>query len=191
MYAVNRAYHVPRDERPGAYSGSTAGGENVLDSRGDDSMGNRDTSTRPTEPAAMIILVRQRQGGLQTYLLRRSPKLRFMARMHVFPGGRVDPADRDTTLWAGRIDLPTENLVRRCGGDLTAGETLGYAVAAVRETREKAGILLARDASGGPPDRAQLDSLRATGPLEEGWLAEHAGRQRWSLSLSSLARWSR
>ncbi|MDF1552672.1 MAG: hypothetical protein P1P84_06390 [Deferrisomatales bacterium] len=154
-------------------------------------MGNNEPPTRPAEPAATIILVRQHQGGLQTYLLRRSPKLRFMAGMHVFPGGRVDPEDRDPTLWANRIDLPEEDLARRFGDDLTAGEALGYAVAAVRETYEEAGILLARDASGDPPDPARLDCLRATGPLAEGWLAEHAGRLGWALSLSSLARWSR
>ena len=114
-----------------------------------------------------------------------------MAGMHVFPGGRVDPADCDLELWNHLVDLSAEDRVRHFGGSLTAGEALGYAVAAVRETYEEAGVLLARDASGGPPDLTQLDHHRATGPLQEGWLAEHALRHGWSLSLSSLARWSR
>jgi len=154
-------------------------------------MGNGVPQTRAAEPAATIILVRQHREELQTYLLRRSPKIRFMAGMHVFPGGRVDPADRDPQRWNNLLDLTPDALTRRFGGDLTAEEALGYAVAAVRETYEEAGVLFAADAAGSPPQTAELARLREAGSLKAGWLPEHVRNNGWGLSLSSLARWSR
>jgi 8-oxo-dGTP pyrophosphatase MutT (NUDIX family) len=52
--------------------------------------------TKPvTSDAATVILVRDSGDGLETLMLRRNSKLDFAGGMWVFPGGRVDPADRE------------------------------------------------------------------------------------------------
>lgn len=72
-------------------------------------------------PAATVVLVRDGGNGLETLLLRRNSKIAFGG-MWVFPGGRIDDAD-----WHG----------------LTPGEELLAARrAAVRETREEAGLAI-------------------------------------------------
>lgn len=48
---------------------------------------------QPAIPAATVILLRDRTDGLETLMLRRNSKLAFGG-MWVFPGGRVDDADR-------------------------------------------------------------------------------------------------
>ena len=48
----------------------------------------------PAIPAATVILLRDAGDGIETLMLRRNSKLAFGG-MWVFPGGRVDPADRD------------------------------------------------------------------------------------------------
>jgi 8-oxo-dGTP pyrophosphatase MutT (NUDIX family) len=44
-------------------------------------------------PAASVILLRDGQAGLETYLLHRHARMAFAPAMVVFPGGRVDSAD--------------------------------------------------------------------------------------------------
>lgn len=51
-------------------------------------------------PAATLILARQKAEELQIYLLNRNPRSRFMAGNYVFPGGMVEPQDRDKA-WGG------------------------------------------------------------------------------------------
>jgi 8-oxo-dGTP pyrophosphatase MutT (NUDIX family) len=48
----------------------------------------------PAIPAATVILLRDTDAGVETLMLRRNSKLAFGG-MWVFPGGRVDPGDRD------------------------------------------------------------------------------------------------
>ena len=74
-------------------------------------------------PAATVIVVRDGDDGVETLLLRRNSKLGFGGGAWVFPGGRVDDADRV----AGEAE---EEWARR---------------AAVREAAEEAGIALERD----------------------------------------------
>ena len=45
------------------------------------------------QPSASVILIRDTEAGLETYLLHRHAKMPFAANMVVFPGGRVDPDD--------------------------------------------------------------------------------------------------
>ena len=49
---------------------------------------------KPAVPAATAVLLREAPGGIQTLLLRRNPDLPVMGGVWVFPGGRVDAADR-------------------------------------------------------------------------------------------------
>ena len=82
---------------------------------------------------------------LQVFMLRRNLESVWIAGASVFPGGAVDDDDRDSR-WeaqcAGWSDVrATRALARTAGG-------LGFFVAAVRETFEEAGVLLARDPDG-------------------------------------------
>lgn len=92
--------------------------------------------------AATVILVRNGPGanaGLEAYLLRRQPTMKFAPGMYVFPGGRVDEADRLAEVrWVG--DPPAQWAAAFHCDDRTAR---GLVCAAVRETFEETGVLLA------------------------------------------------
>jgi 8-oxo-dGTP pyrophosphatase MutT (NUDIX family) len=77
-----------------------------------------DSVPSPAAPAASVILLRDAQAGLDTYLLHRHAGMAFAPSMVVFPGGRVDPADA-----SGGHDP-----IHRC---------------ALRETAEETGVVLA------------------------------------------------
>jgi 8-oxo-dGTP pyrophosphatase MutT (NUDIX family) len=103
-----------------------------------------DGSRTPAEPrdAATVVLLRQTTEGLSVYLLRRRTSMAFAAGMCVFPGGGVDRRDFDHSVaWAG--PTPAE-----WAGRLGVDEPLARALvcAAVRETFEESGVLLAGSA---------------------------------------------
>lgn len=53
-------------------------------------------------PAATVIAARPGANGVEVLVLRRGPKSRFLPGYVVFPGGAVDPGDRDLALrWFG------------------------------------------------------------------------------------------
>ncbi|BBO72908.1 NUDIX hydrolase [Desulfosarcina widdelii] len=90
---------------------------------------------------------------MELYLLRRSAASRFMPGVYVFPGGRLEAEDRDTDFWLGHVDLSEKEMPAALNG---RPETiLPFAVAAIRETWEEAGVLLAGPmARGGGPATA-------------------------------------
>ena len=95
----------------------------------------------PAEPrnAATVILMRASADGPEVYYLRRQVSMDFAAGMAVYPGGGVDPRDFDTTVaWAG--PSPAE-WADRLGCDEETARAL--VCAAVRETFEESGVLLA------------------------------------------------
>jgi 8-oxo-dGTP pyrophosphatase MutT (NUDIX family) len=94
-------------------------------------------------PAATVVLLRDapRPGGagLQVFLQRRVAGMAFAGGMTVFPGGSVDTGDRpDPGLWCG----PDEQWWARRFG-CRPEEAGALVVAAVRETFEECGVLLA------------------------------------------------
>jgi 8-oxo-dGTP pyrophosphatase MutT (NUDIX family) len=96
--------------------------------------------------AATVVLLRDGPGGLEAYLQRRPLGLGFAGGLWVFPGGRVDDADRDPAVegrWAGPSPAAW---AERLG--LGVEEARGHVVAACRETLEEAGLLLATPAPG-------------------------------------------
>jgi 8-oxo-dGTP pyrophosphatase MutT (NUDIX family) len=103
------------------------------------------SSVPAARPAATVVLLRDapRPGpggaGLQVFLQRRVAGMAFAGGMTVFPGGSVDTADRpDPGLWRG----PAERWwADRFGCSPDAAGAL--VVAAVRETYEECGVLLA------------------------------------------------
>ncbi|MET8756495.1 NUDIX hydrolase [Lentzea sp. NPDC004782] len=96
---------------------------------------------QPVQPrdAVTVVLLRDGAHGLEAFLLRRVKGMAFAGGMSVFPGGGVDQRDADTSVaWAGPspqwwgsvfgVDEPTAR---------------AFVCAAVRETFEESGVLLA------------------------------------------------
>jgi 8-oxo-dGTP pyrophosphatase MutT (NUDIX family) len=80
-------------------------------------------AVEPVHPAATVVLVRDGDVGMEALLVQRSNAVQHMGGMWVFPGGKVDEADYP--------------------GDR---EEYGAAVnAAIRETREEAGLEVSAD----------------------------------------------
>ena len=97
----------------------------------------------PPRDASTVVLLRQGPQGPESYLLRRVRAMAFAGGFHVFPGGSVDPDDEDAEIgWAG----PT---AAQWGAWFGADEPLARALvcAAVRETFEECGVLLAGESA--------------------------------------------
>jgi len=127
--------------------------------------------------AATVILVRPGAGagGVEVFLLRRTEALEFAPGACVFPGGSVDERDADPAIadtgWAGPAPAELGHLL-----GISAGRARALVCAAVRETFEESGVLLA----GPAPAELVADSVV---PVED--------RQRLldgSLSLGELLR---
>ena len=129
--------------------------------------------------------------GLRVYMLRRRASMAFAAGAYVFPGGSVDPGDADETIpWAGpgaaewgtRLDAPAE---------------LAHALvcAAVRETFEESGVLLAGPDAGTVLATAGDEALEAdrrellAGSLSLAGLLRRRGLVLRSDLLRPWARW--
>jgi 8-oxo-dGTP pyrophosphatase MutT (NUDIX family) len=106
--------------------------------------------------AATVMLVRDAP-GLEVFLCRRNLDSVWIAGASVFPGGAVDEGDRDPR-WEDRCAGWDDRRASAALGRHDGG--LGFLVAAVRETFEEAGVLLARDPDGVGAD-ARHDLLRA------------------------------
>ena len=127
----------------------------------------------PTKDAATVILLRDGAEGIECYLLRRVQTMAFAAGMYVFPGGSVDPRDIDVP--AAAWDGPS---AADWAGLLSADEGVARALvcAAVRETFEESGVLLAGEHAG----EVVADT---TG---EDWEAERQALLDRSLSFAAL-----
>lgn len=102
--------------------------------------------------AATILLVRG-DADFDLFMLRRGKTAKFMARAMVFPGGRVDDADHVLT---EACDLAPAAAAEALG-IADPIRALAFYVAAIRETFEEAGVLLA---SGPNVDEARLEKHR-------------------------------
>ncbi len=148
-------------------------GEDLVALAGEYAAGTRS----PVEPrdAATVVLTRDpsRAGaGPDVYLLRRQTSMDFAAGMCVFPGGGVDRRDFDTTVaWAGPSPA-------RWAAQLGCAEDLARALvcAAVRETFEESGVLLA-----GPSSEAVVEDT--TG---DDWEADRVALETRELALTDF-----
>ena len=100
--------------------------------------------------AATVVLVRDGDPGLEVFLMRRRTSMAFAGGMYAFPGGGVDPRDAEADLpWAGP-DAATWAADLGCSPE----QARAFVCAAVRETFEECGVLLAGEADGGLCDVA-------------------------------------
>ncbi len=144
----------------------------------------------PVRDAATVMLVRDGADGVEVFLFRRVASMVFAAGMHVFPGGRLDPADADP-------DVPWEgpDPARLAEAFATTPDVArALAVAAVRETFEECGVLLAAPPGGGPVvGLAQGWRERRQAVLDQtvtlGGVLRDAGLVLRADSLTPWARW--
>ena len=138
--------------------------------------GDYDPAAIPVREAATVLIVDERP-DLQVLMLKRNARSVFVGDMWVFPGGAVDDADRHPDIedlvegWSDesaslRIDQPS-------GG-------LGFWVAALRETFEEAGLLLA-----GEPG---FDDLVPLEPGSERFDHHRDGLNAGAIDFSSILR---
>ena len=107
-------------------------------------------------PASTVLIMRDGRAGTEVYLQRRPRRMHFAGGLWVFPGGRVDDADRDPAIdprWTGP---PPDAWARVMDVDVDLAR--GHVVAAYREVLEESGILLSADA---PPAADVADARRA------------------------------
>ncbi|MGD9470885.1 MAG: NUDIX domain-containing protein [Novosphingobium sp.] len=129
----------------------------------------------PATPAATVIVFRNGSiaGQPELLMVTRSKVLNFAGGMAVFPGGRVDDADRDL---ARQLGLATDV------------DDAAARIAAIRETLEETGLALGLTR---PVEAQEAAAARAL--LHEGQeLAAILGRFGWELNAEALvpfARW--
>ncbi len=106
----------------------------------------------PTRPAPPVLLLRDSGRGIEVLMTRRSSTASFAPGAYVFPGGGVDAADAlchtQSTRRPGQSDL-----------------RLTQAIAAIRESFEELGVLLARHADGRHASTADVEGLDRKRPF--------------------------
>jgi 8-oxo-dGTP pyrophosphatase MutT (NUDIX family) len=143
----------------------------------------REGMKQPLRDAATVILLRDpADGPYELFLMRRHRDQAFMGGAYVFPGGRLDDADADPKLAAcvgGFRAADAKRLLQETG--LPEATALALFVAAIRETFEEAGVLLARDARGSVVDLSAPETAARYAAYR---LELHEGR----ITLSELVR---
>ena len=105
-----------------------------------------------TRPAATVLLLRDSAQGVEVLMTRRSMTASFAPGAYVFPGGGVDALDASSHAQARR---------RATQSDLH----LTQAIAAIRESFEELGVLLACHADGQPADQRDIAALNRSAPF--------------------------
>ena len=122
----------------------------------------------PATPAATLVIFRRdvAGGAPQILMVERSTTMKFAGGAAVFPGGRVDDADRALAAVLGAMEED----------DL---HELAARIAAVRETLEETGLVV------GIRQRPSLDEARRAREilLAEGTLAPTLDAMGWELDL--------
>ncbi|MFE6511094.1 NUDIX hydrolase [Nocardioides sp. NPDC057767] len=147
-------------------------GDDIVALAGEYAEGVR-TPVEPRDAATVLLLRPGSSSGPEVYLLRRQLTMGFAAGMAVFPGGGVDVRDAELpdACWAGPS---APEWARRLGVDESRARAL--VAAAVRETFEECGVLLA----GASADAVVSDVSGAD------WEADRVALESRSLSLTEL-----
>jgi len=145
----------------------------LLDGRAGDVLAGR-VPPAATRDAATVMLLRPGDDGLEVYMLRRKSSMAFAPGAFVFPGGSVDPRDADEGVgWAGPAAAEWGRIF-----DAPAELARALVCAAVRETFEESGVLLA-----GPSAATVVADTRG-----DDWEADRHALLNRSLSLAELLR---
>ncbi|MFI0510638.1 8-oxo-dGTP pyrophosphatase MutT (NUDIX family) [Streptomyces canus] len=151
-----------------------------------------DGTLRPAEPrrAATVMLLKDSAAGTVVHMVRRRASMAFAGGAYAYPGGGVDPRDDDHQIhWAG----PTRAWwAARLGVDETTAQAI--VCAAVRETFEEAGVLLAGPTAEtvvGDTTGAQWEADRAALVDRELSFAEFLERRGLVLRSDLLGAWTR
>jgi len=110
---------------------------------------------RPRDAATLLILDRTTGGPTRVLMGRRHMRHKFMPGAWVFPGGRVDPIDSRVAIHDDYREDVLARLMVEMKGPKTTARARAFAVAAIRETYEEAGVFVAR--STGPATGAAAD----------------------------------
>ena len=144
------------------------------------------TPTTPV-PAATVMVLREGALGLEVLLMRRHLNSGVLGGVHVFPGGKLDAADRRVEQTA--LDRPALDCWRDLAEpELDQASATGLYLAALRETYEECGLLLGQSqASDWAHQTADLRQLTRQG------IGFHHALQRLGLRwpVSALLPWSR
>ncbi len=126
-------------------------------------------------PAATVILLRDNSDGLEILMTRRSLQASFAPGAYVFPGGQVDDADHAiASQLAGGPGASDESLV-----------DAAFSVAAIRESFEELGILIARDKNGAFATQPVIDRMNRSTEMS---FADQLAANQLSIQLSD-AQW--
>ncbi len=117
----------------------------------------------PLLPAATVLLLRDTPEGIEVLMTRRSENASFAPGAYVFPGGRIDDSDVEARPIALR--RRTQSRVQ-----------LTQAIAAVRESFEELGVLLARHRDGRMVSGAEVAAMDRSTPPEMSLAAQCAVR---------------
>ena len=108
-------------------------------------------SVRPAN-AAGLVLIRGDTRDVEVLLGRRARSMRFMPGVYAFPGGRVDPTDRQASGFDETLAPPPTGI-----DQATSRRLIVFARTALRETFEETGLLLAARGSARPRRRTPVD----------------------------------
>lgn len=147
------------------------------------------TPATPRRAATVLLLRDSASGGPTVHMLRRRASMAFAGGAYAYPGGSVDPRDERPVAWAGPS---RERWAARMGVDPAAAQAI--VCAAVRETFEEVGVLLAgpsattvvADTTG--PD---WEADRAALVAHELSFADFLGRRGLVLRSDLLGAWAR
>ena len=117
-------------------------------------------SGKPVTPrdAATLILVRHGPDGPAILMGQRSRRAKFVPGSFVFPGGRLDSHD-----WEAQPATPLSAPAARMGLRGKAAKATALGMAAIRETFEETGLLLAADGDVGDAADDTWRAMRALG----------------------------
>lgn len=153
------------------------------------STGRAGKPARP-RPSSTVILLREHQETLQVYLMKRSASSGFYPGGYVFPGGVITTEDDNAAFWRSHADLTPDEIMNRFGMGRCEEEILPYAVAAIRETFEEAGVFLGIMGQGDETLFERTVELRSSEGLRENWLREWVTKSACILGFSMLRPWA-
>jgi len=130
-------------------------------------------------PASTVTLVRHAAGGYEVLMLRRNLKSGFVPGQYLFPGGAVDVADHAPECCALCMGLDDPAASRALS--LPQGG-LAWWAAAIRESFEEAGILLAYEAHG---EVTRLSEARKAARFAEHRRRLNAGEEKFAAILET------